>query len=213
MLRAGVPGGVPEALLALAAPVPPDHIVPQLAGICRLAVDVLRARDARLVLEADSDWRDLLPADGPAHRPSHQMEDASPDGVAASDQAGGRIWVDRDGRLEWSWEEVPVVERALRGGEVVIDTRRGGGRDAPWPVAAETVAVAPLRLQGSPLGALVVGFEEPDRPTAEGRDGLAALVPHAAEALRTARLLLSAEGRAQRAERLAQTLAEVGAQT
>ena len=190
--------GLQAAALAVATPVPvePRAIAGLLATITRLAVAALGGRDGLLVLAEDAAWRDLVPGSGPGD---------------------GSVTLDHTGTLRRAPQRPGGATRhVLTTGQPAYhpDTRRRL-RFGPYPqlvaLGIRSLVIVPLRAGGEVVGALGITFTAPGALRQEDRGLLELYAAHAAAALERIRLVDAERRRADQAERLAETLARVGA--
>ncbi|MDQ3701899.1 MAG: GAF domain-containing protein, partial [Chloroflexota bacterium] len=174
----------------------PGAIVSLLAEILRRAVAALDGRDGRIVLTEDPAWRDLTPGHVPAE---------------------GLILLDHMAQLRRApFRADGATEHVLRTGELVhIRDVLEGGRFGPYPQLARhdirSLVIVPLRISGRVIGSFSVTFGRTHDLLPEDREAVELFAGHAAGAVERARLLHAEQRRAGQAERLAATLARVGA--
>jgi PAS domain S-box-containing protein len=184
-----------EAALAFAAPpvAEPASLIALAEAILQRAVGVLAGRSSWLVLADLPSWSDLLndaeAGEGLLTQELGQLPRRSP-----VRSAGATRHVLDTGSAVW----IPDTSTAGPFGPYPDLTRRG----------IHSFALLPLRAGDVVLGALGVNFADADALTEDDRAVLDLLAAHAAAALDRVR---RAHAERQRAERLAATLAAVGA--
>ena len=186
------------AALALetALPTDPQGIAALLHVIVDRAVAAVGARDGRLVLAEEAAWHDVVPGS-----------------VAVE----GHVVLDHRGRLfRAPLRAGGATAHVLATGEVVVvqDTA-AADRFGPYPQLARpgvrSFVIVPLAAGGAVLGALGVSFNEPGAWQTERREIIELFAGHAAAALERVRLIYAERRRVEQAQRLAATLADVGA--
>ena len=202
-----------DAAVALAVPVPPEPeaVETLLATIVRAARAALGAAHARLVLAECPTWRVLLPA----------VREVEPDAADGPFQANPTVslHVLGDGQVETLRQRLrsrgPIVHALETGEGVLIPDILADSVYGPHPkrerAGLRSSAVVPLRVTGEVLGALSVSFLKPGFPHADLEQALDLFAAHAAAAVERVRALYDERRRTHQAERMAATLASIGA--
>ncbi|HEX2034707.1 MAG TPA: GAF domain-containing sensor histidine kinase [Chloroflexota bacterium] len=187
-----------EAALAMAALKvdDPEAVGTLMVEIVRHAVGALNGRDGRLVLTEDAAWRDLIPEHGPAdgyllldHHARLRRMQIRPDGATSHVLQTGQLVHIQDTLTDQHFGPyLQLVRHGIR-----------------------SMVIVPLRLAGRVSGALSVTFEQPRDLLIGDREAVELFAAHAAAAVERVRLLQTERRRVCQAERLAATLAGVGA--